>query len=81
MDINEFVKGLNDPKLKEAAIKLGNTPQGQNILKNLSQADKQNLMNQIGKMNAQGISNDMLLKHLNNPNILNQLNSLINKKR
>lgn len=81
MDINEFVRGLNDPKLKEAAMKLGNTPQGQNLLKNLSQTDKQNLMNQIGKLNAQGISNDMLLKQLNNPNVLNQLNSLINKKR
>ena len=25
MDINEFVKGMNDPKLKEAITNLGNT--------------------------------------------------------
>lgn len=81
MDINEFVKGFNDPKLKEAVMKLGNTPDGQKILKNLTPADKQNLMNQIGKLNANGVSNDMLLRQLNNPNILNQLNSLLNKKR
>lgn len=32
MDINEFVKGLNDPRLKESIRKLGNTPEGQKIL-------------------------------------------------
>lgn len=81
MDINEFVRGFNDPKLKEAVMKLGNTPDGQKLLKNLTPSDKQNLMNQIGKLNAQGVSTDMLLRQLNNPNVLNQLNSLLNKKR
>ena len=81
MDINEFARGFNDPKLKDAITKLGNTPDGQKLLKNLTPADKQNLMNQIGKLNAKGVSNEMLLKQLNNPNVLNQLNSLINKKR
>ena len=81
MDINEFARGFNDPKLKDAITKLGNTPDGQKLLKNLTSADKQNLMNQIGKLNAKGVSNEMLLKQLNNPNVLNQLNSLINKKR
>lgn len=82
MDINEFARGFNDPKLKEAVMKLGKSPDGQKLLKNLTPADKQNLLNQIGKLNAQGVSTDMLLKQINNnPNILNQLNSLINKKR
>lgn len=81
MDINEFAKGFNDPKLKEAIMKLGNTPDGQNLLKNLTPSDKQNLMNQIGKLNANGISNEMLLRQLNNPNVMKQLNSLLNKKR
>ncbi len=81
MDINEFVKGINDTKLKDAVTRLGNTPDGQKLLKGLTQADKQNLMNQLGKLNANGISNEMLIKQLNNPNVLNQLNSLINKKR
>ncbi len=81
MDINELVRGLNDPKLKDAVSKLGNSPEGQKILRGMTQADKQNLMNQLGKMNAKGISNEMLLKQLNNPNVLKQLNSFINKKR
>lgn len=81
MDINEFVKGFNDPKLKEAVMKLGNTPDGQKLLKGLTPADKQNLMNQIGKLNASGVSNEQLIRQLNNPNVLNQLNSLLNKKR
>lgn len=81
MDINEFVKGFNDPKLKEAVMKLGNTPDGQKLLKSLTPADKQNLMDRIGKLNANGVSNEMLLRQLNNPNVLNQLNSLLNKKR
>lgn len=81
MDINEFVKGFNDPKLKEAVTKLGNTPDGQKLLKNLTPADKQNLMNQIGKLNASGISNEQLIRQLNNPNLMKQLSSLLNKKR
>lgn len=81
MDINEFAKGLNDPKLKEAVTKLGNTPDGQKLLKNITPEDKQNLMNQLGKLNAQGISNEMLLRQLNNPDVLNKLSSLLNKKR
>ena len=81
MDINEFVKGFNDPKLKEAVTKLGNTPDGQKLLKGLTPADKQNLMNQIGKLNANGISNEQLIRQLNNPNVMKQLNSLLNKKR
>ena len=47
MDINEFVKGMNDPKLKEAITKLGNTPQGQNLLKSLTAEDKKNLIDKI----------------------------------
>ena len=81
MDINEFAKGLNDPKLKEAVTKLGNTPEGQKLLKNITPEDRQNLMNQLGKLNAQGISNEMLLRQLNNPDVLNKLSSLLNKKR
>ena len=81
MDINEFVKGFNDPKLKEAVTKLGNTPDGQKLLKGLTSADKQNLMNQIGKLNATGVSNEQLIRQLNNPNVMKQLNSLLNKKR
>ncbi len=81
MDINEFVKGFNDPKLKEAVTKLGNTPDGQKLLNGLTQADKQNLMNQISKLNASGISNEMLIRQLKNPDVLKQLNSLLNKKR
>ena len=81
MDINEFVKGFNDPKLKEAVTKLGNTPDGQKLLKGLTSADKQNLMNQIGKLNANGVSNEQLIRQLNNPNVMKQLNSLLNKKR
>lgn len=82
MDINEFARGFNDPKLKEAVMRLGNSPDGQKLLKNLTPTDKQNLLNQIGKLNSQGVSTDMILRQINNnPNILNQLNSLINKKR
>lgn len=81
MDINEFVKGFNDPKLKDAVMKLGNTPDGQKLLNGLTQTDKQNLMNQIGKLNAKGISNEMLIRQLKNPDVLKQLNSLLNKKR
>ena len=81
MDINEFVKGMNDPKLKEAITKLGNTPQGQNLLKNLTPEDKKNLMDKIGKLSSNGITKDMLLHQLKNPDVISKLGSILNKKR
>lgn len=82
MDVNEFVKGLNDPRLKESIRRLGNTPEGQKILSSITPQDKQNLLRQLGSLNASGITNDMLIRQINNnPNILNQLNNIINKKR
>lgn len=80
MDINEFVKGMDDPKLKEAITKLGNTPQGQNLLKGLTQQDKQNLMDKIGKLSANNISKEMLLHQLKNPEVINKLSTILNKK-
>ncbi len=80
MDINEFVKGLNDPKLKQAVSRLGNTPEGQKLLKSITPQDKQNLMNQLGKLNTNGISNEILLRQLNNPDVLSKLNGILNKK-
>ena len=80
MDINEFVKGMNDPKLKEAITKLGNTPQGQNLLKNLTSEDKKNLMDKIGKLSSNGITKDMLLHQLKNPDVISKLGSILNKK-
>lgn len=82
MDINEFVKGINDPRLKDAIGRLGNTPEGQKILNGLSPADKQNLMNKLGGLNANGITADMLLHQINNnPDILNKIGNILNKKR
>lgn len=82
MDINEFVKGLNDPRLKESIRKLGSTPEGQKILGSITPQDRQNLLKQLGNLNASGITNEMLIRQINNnPNILNQLNNIINKKR
>ena len=80
MDINEFVKGMDDPKLKEAITKLGNTPQGQNLLKGLTRQDKQNLMDKIGKLSANNISKEMLLHQLKNPEVINKLSTILNKK-
>lgn len=82
MDINEFVKGLNDPRLKESIRKLGSTTEGQKILGSITPQDRQNLLKQLGNLNASGITNEMLIRQINNnPNILNQLNNIINKKR
>lgn len=82
MDINEFAKGLNDPRIKEAVMRLGNSPKGREFLNGLTQADKNELIRKIGKLNSNGITSEMLLRQLNNnPNILNQLNSMLNKKR
>ncbi len=81
MDINEFVKGMNDPKLKEAITKLGNTAEGQNLLKNLTAEDKQNLMDKIGKLSSNGISKEMLLHQLKNPDVISKLSTILNKKR
>ena len=80
MDINEFVKGMDDPKLKEAITKLGNTPQGHNLLKGLTRQDKQNLMDKIGKLSANNISKEMLLHQLKNPEVINKLSTILNKK-
>ena len=80
MDINEFVKGMNDPKLKEAISNLGNTPQGQNLLKNLTPEDKKNLMDKLGKLSSNGITKDMLLHQLKNPDVISKLGSILNKK-
>lgn len=82
MNINEFVNSVNDPRLKNAVRKIGNSPEGQNLLKNLTDKDRQNLLNQIGKINASGITADLLLRQLNNnPNIINQLQNMLGKKR
>lgn len=81
MDINEFVKGLEDSVIKDEIKKLGNTPEGQRLLKSITPQDKQNLLNQMGKLNAKGISNDMLAKSLKNPDVLKQLSAMLNKKR
>ena len=81
MDINEFVKGLDDAKIKDAVTKLGNTPEGQKLLKSITPQDKQNLLNQLGKLNAKGISNEMLAKSLKNPDVLKQLSAMLNKMR
>ena len=81
MDINEFVKGMNDPKLKEAITKLGNTPQGQNLLKSLTAEDKKNLIDKIGMLSSNGISKEMLLHQLKNPDVVNKLGDILNKKR
>lgn len=81
MDVNEFVKGINDPRLKDAIRRLANTPDGQKLLSGITPQDKQNLMRQMSGLNASGITNEMLLRQLNNPNIIRQLNSILGKKR
>lgn len=81
MDINEFSKGLNDPKVKEAITKLGNTQEGKNLLNKITPKDRENLINQLGKLSSNSISKELLLQQLNNPDILKQLNSFINGKR
>ena len=81
MNINEFVNSVNDPRLKNAIRRIGNSPEGQNLLKNLSEKDKQRLINQIGKLNTNGITADLLLRQLNNnPNIINRLSNMLGKK-
>lgn len=80
MDVNEFVKGINDPRLKDSIRRLANTPDGQKLLKGITPQDKQNLMRQMNGLNASGITNEMLLRQLNNPNIIKQLNSILGKK-
>ncbi len=81
MDINEFAKGLNDPKLKEAVTRLGNTQEGKNLLNKITPAERENLINQLGKLSSNSISKELLLQQLNNPDILKQLNSFLNGKR
>lgn len=82
MNINEFANSVNDPRLKNAIRRIGNSPEGQNLLKNLTDKDKQNLLNQIGKINTSGITAELLLRQLNNnPNIINQLQNMLGKKR
>lgn len=81
MDINEFVKGLNDPKVKAAVTKLGNTQEGRNLLNKITPKDRENLINQLGKLSSNSISKEILLQQLNNPDILKQLGSLLNGKR
>lgn len=81
MDINEFSKGLNDPKVKEAITRLGNTQEGKNLLNKITPKDRENLINQLGKLSSNSISKELLLQQLNNPDILKQLNSFLNGKR
>ncbi len=81
MDINEFAKGLNDPKIKAAVTKLGNTQEGKNLLNKITPKDRENLINQLSKLSSNSISKELLLQQLNNPDILKQLNSFLNGKR
>ncbi len=80
MNINDFVKGINNPKLLDAVRRLGNSSEGKKILNSLSPEDKKKLIEKIGDMNSNGISQDMLLNQLNNnPDILNKINSVLKK--
>lgn len=82
MDINEFVRGVNDPRLKEAVKRLGNTPEGKKILQNITPQDKQRLLNQLGSLSSSGITTEILLRQLNNnPDILSQISKILNSKR
>lgn len=82
MNINELVQGLDNPKLRDAVMRLGNTPEGQKLLHSLTPGDKEQLLRQLGGLNANGVTTDMLLRKLNNdPDILNKLSQLVSKKR
>ena len=78
--IGRYIDGKSKIKVKEAITKLGNTPQGQNLLKGLTRQDKQNLMDKIGKLSANNISKEMLLHQLKNPEVINKLSTILNKK-
>ncbi len=81
MDINEFVKGINDPRLMSAVKRLGATPEGQRLLNSITEQDRQRLLKQLGGLSANGITNELLLQQLNNnPDILNKLSSFLNKR-
>lgn len=81
MDINEFVRGINDPRLINAIKRLGSTPDGQRLLNGITEQDRQRLLRQLGSLNAGGITTDALLRQINsNPNILNKLSSFLNKR-
>ena len=81
MDINEFVKGINDPRLISAVKRLGATAEGQRLLSSITEQDRQRLLTQLGGLSANGVTKEMLLQQLNNnPNILNKLSSFLNKR-
>lgn len=79
MNINDFSGGINDPRLRDAIQKIGNSPEGQRFLNSITQQDKENLLRKFKTMNANGITSEMLIKQLNNPNIINQLNNIIKR--
>lgn len=81
MDINEFVRGINDPRLINAVKRLGSTPEGKRLLNGITEQDRQRLLRQLGGLNASGVSTDMLLRQINNnPDIINKLSSFLNKR-
>ena len=80
MNINDFANNVNDPRLKDAIRKIGNSPDGQKFLNSITQQDKENLLRQLKGVSANGITAEMLIKQLNNnPNIINQLNNIIKR--
>ena len=80
MTINDFANNVNDPRLKDAIKKIGNSPDGQRFLNSITQQDKENLLRQLKSVSANGITAEILLKQLNsNPDIINQLNKIIKR--
>lgn len=79
MNINDFANSVNDPRLKDAIKKIGNSPDGQRFLNSITQQDKENLLRQLKGVSTNGITAEILLKQLNNPNIINQLNKIIKR--
>lgn len=80
MNINDFANSVNDPRLKNAIQKIGNSPDGQKFLSSITQQDKENLLRQLKGVSANGITAEVLLRQLNsNPDIIKQLNKIIKR--
>lgn len=80
MNINDFANSVNDPRLKNAIQKIGNSPDGQKFLSSITQQDKENLLRQLKGVSANGITAELLLRQLNsNPDIIKQLNKIIKR--
>lgn len=80
MDINEFVKGIDDQRLKNAVGKLASTAEGSRLLKSITEEDRRRLLKSLGGLSASGITREMLLQKMNSPDVIKQISAFLNKR-